>query len=382
MIHIDELSKNFAKYFFCEAKEYFFAPGRVNLIGEHIDYNGGWVLPAAISRGMSAAVVFDNTSNIEIWSQNFNEKFTIDLNNRYVISEFKGWKKFVLASLQVLKDEKLPLSGAKVFIDSDLPIGAGLSSSAAFESLLAYIFAENVCTIDRKKLALLTQRAEVDYVGVQCGIMDQYAVAFGKKNYAMLLDCKKLQHEYIEADFGKYTLVLMNSNKVRTLQDSKYNIRRMECEKALSIINKFHPVTELVQAHEMSLSHIEDDSLYARALHVVGEQLRVERAVQALKVHNINYFGELLMQSHYSLAENYEVTGFELDTLVDVAMRSNRCVGARMTGAGFGGCCLAMVEKGEVANFERYVKKKYKEKTGLFADIFEVDIVDGVGRYT
>lgn len=383
MLTLDNIQEGFKNHFRCDAGDFYYAPGRVNLIGEHIDYNGGYVMPAAISRGMSAAVLFTNTDTIEIWAQNFEEDFIIDIRDNFNIHTFSGWKRYVIATLLALRDENISLNGAKIFIDSDLPIGAGLSSSAAFECLLVYIFGEIQFDDHRKNLALLAQKSEVAYVGVHCGIMDQYAVACGKKNYAMLLDCDKIKHEYVGADFQPYQLILMNTNKPRSLQDSKYNIRIEECKKALSIINSCNPepVQHLAQAHEMSLSYIEDEILYARALHVVSEHLRVIAAVQALQVRNIEYLGELLLQSHHSLAYNYEVSGYELDTLVEAAMRSNRCIGSRMTGAGFGGCAIALVARDEFSAFERYVKKKYLEKTGIHADIFTVDIVDGVGRY-
>lgn len=381
MLEINNLSDRFEQYFEKSLDAVFFSPGRVNLIGEHIDYNGGNVLPAAISMGISAAVKYNNTPTIHIYANNFKECFELDISKPIKIDAINiSWKTYVLATLKVLQDMDIPLYGADIYIDSDLPIGSGLSSSAAFECIIAMIFAHNNFNNDRKSLAVAMQKAEKDYVGVNCGIMDQYAIANGKKDHAMLLDCATITHNYIPANFGNYQMLIINSNHPRTLANSKYNERRQECEIALEIINQILPTSNLIDTNVFTLDYISDDIIYSRALHVVSEHLRVLNAVQSLSCNNIEYFGQLLLESHQSLKDNYEVSSEALDFLVHYAMKSNRCIGARMTGAGFGGCCIALVEKGEEEQFSIFLKKKYKEKTGLNTDIFIADIVDGVKR--
>lgn len=363
-----------------DSPEYFFAPGRVNLIGEHIDYNGGLVFPAAISLGITAAFQADEGSLLQVYADDFEEQVTIDLKALNAPSGTGKWPLYVTGMLRVVARAGLPLRGGKVVIKSDLPVGSGLSSSAAMECLFGYLMAPDVFDAHRRDLALMAQQAEREEVGVQCGIMDQYAVALGKAGQAILLDCSVPEHEYVPADFGQYTLVIINSNYPRTLADSKYNERKVECDAALAQLQAFDPAPHLAQMHEMSVATLDDDTLYMRATHVVTEQQRVIHAVEALRAGNLEYFGALLWASHRSLDEYYEVAGDALNTIIHYAGKFPGCIGARMTGAGFGGCAIALVEAVKVKRFCDYVGQKYQQQTGRSADFYAAEIVDGVRK--
>lgn len=360
--------------------EAYFSPGRVNLIGEHIDYNGGYVMPFAIDLGITAIFVPHAAPELEIYSVDFDEKIFIRLDLLVEVEGKKRWPLYVVGSLRKITERNIPLRGGKMIFQSDLPLGSGLSSSAAIECLIIYMMSPSYYHNDRKALALDAQRAEIDEVGVKCGIMDQYAVAFGRKGHALLLDCQNIIHEYVPLDFKDYQLVVINSNYPRTLADSKYNERWSECQDALKIVQRFDPAEQLAQVHEISIGYIEDDNLYFRAKHVVTEQQRVLAAFDALKLGRIDYLGGLLWASHASLDEDYEVAGDALNCIVYYAHKFKDCIGARMTGAGFGGCAIALVEKSAVKRFITYVGKKYEEDQGRKADFYLVNSSDGVSR--
>ena len=376
----EQLQEEFNQRFGTAKTQFYFSPGRVNLIGEHIDYNGGFVLPASISLGISAIVAKRNDAIIRIFAKEFNEEISFSINENYIFqqTEKTHWSDYVKATLQVLKDNKTALFGADILLASDLPLGAGLSSSAALECLIAFIFNEDFYNKNRTQLALDAQQAERKYVGVNCGIMDQFAVSNGKQNQAILLNCANLECEYIPANFGDYQLVIINSNKQRALAESKYNERRSECDAAFEIIKRYDVAEDLCHAHEISLGYIEDDTLYLRAKHAVLENKRVLNAVDALKNNRIEAFGQLLIESHTSLDVDYEVSGIELNTIVHYSTHFDGCIGARMTGAGFGGCCIALVKKDKIDKFILYVGKKYAEKTSCKADFYLAEIVEGV----
>jgi len=358
----------------------YFSPGRINLIGEHIDYNGGHVLPAAISLGIWGAVKDRQDKVIRIYAGSFDEEVVLLADQPAELSALPSWGKYIAGMLHLSAMRTGHVKGADIYLYSTLPMGAGLSSSAALECLAGYIFAGDFYKDHLKELALDAREAEHVYAGVQCGIMDQYAVAFGKKDHAILLNCNEITHEYIPLELGDHALLIINSNKPRKLAESRYNERREECEAALEAINRMVPAEYLCSANQLALAYIEDDVLYARAKHAISEQLRVEAAVYALENNLLENFGQLLTASHQSLAVDFEVSCPELDALVHFATHHPACLGARMIGGGFGGCCLALVEKAQVHQFSDYVSRKYATKTGLQCDIYPVEIAGGVGE--
>ncbi|MBX7224411.1 MAG: galactokinase [Chitinophagales bacterium] len=376
----ESIQQLFQSYYGEEGVEWYFSPGRVNVIGEHIDYNGGYVMPIAINYGVSAMVKRNSGNVIRIYAHDFQEELHIQRFDKIPMSIPGSWKSYVTGMLTIMQRKGIVLDGLDMLMASDLPIGAGLSSSAALECLIGYVFAGDYYDEDRTELAKDAQQAEHEFAGVMCGIMDQFAVACGKINNAMLLDCQKISCQYIPFDLGNYRLMVINSNKPRALADSKYNERLAECRKAMELLRFFHPVSNLVDVSSLSLAYLEDDTLYARAKHVISENNRVKLACNALLDGDILTLGQLMLQSHESLDEDYEVAGDELNTLIEYAMMVKECIGARMTGAGFGGCCIALVESGAEEKFSRYLRKKYKEKTGLHCEVFAIEVCDGVGR--
>ncbi|MBK7506521.1 MAG: galactokinase [Bacteroidetes bacterium] len=379
MLSKESANEIFLNQFSYTAEEYCFSPGRINLIGEHIDYNGGLVLPFAINKGILAAFKKNENKIIRIYSADFEDSLVIDLGKAIEFPVEVNWKTYILGMIEMMNSKGFYISGMDIIICSDLPLGSGLSSSAALECLIGYVFANEYYDKNRKELALDAQHVEHEYAKVKCGIMDQFAVANGKKEMGMLLDCNNLQSNYLPIELKNFTLLVINSNKPRALVDSKYNERRVECDKILALLDGFDPSKELANLNPLSLAYIEDDILYSRAKHILTENNRVKMASNALADGNIEALGQLLLASHQSLDEDYEVAGHELNTIVKYAMKVKECVGARMTGAGFGGCCIAIVEKNAIAKFKQYVSKKYQENTHYTCAIFEVEISDGVG---
>jgi galactokinase len=360
--------------------EAYFSPGRVNLMGDHIDYNGGLVFPAAISLGITALFAPDESQSLDVYAADFDQQVCIDIDQLNAPEGSSMWPLYIAGTLRILKNSGQPIRAGKLYIKSDLPLGSGLSSSAAMECLIGYIMAPEIYEQDRIQLALDAQRAEREEVGMQCGIMDQFAVSMGKDGHAILLDCSSLEYQYVPLETGDHELVIINTNYARTLADSKYNERRTECERALKILQSFDPAQQLVQVHEMSIVTLEDDVLYARTKHVVTEHKRVMAAAEALAEGNLIYFGNLMWASHQSLDQDYEVAGDALNTVVHFAGKFSGCIGARMTGAGFGGCVVALVQRDKVRRFCDYVGQKYEQHSGRKADFYSAEVVDGIRR--
>lgn len=360
----------------------FFAPGRVNLIGEHTDYNGGLVLPCALSFGTYLLVRLLDKQEMEFSSLNFDFSTKIGFENlgKKVGDE---WVNYPLGVIDQLVKQGVEMQGAQFLYYGNIPNGAGLSSSASIE--LVTVFALNELLNSNKnitELIKLSQKAENEFVGVNCGIMDQFAVGRSKKNHAIFLDCSSLNYELVPFYPGEYKLIVINSNKQRKLSDSKYNERVTECKKAVNYLNNRLNIKNL---SELSLKEfnenqdlIPDETIKRRARHVISENDRVLSAVDALKNNDLITFGKLMNYSHNSLRFDYEVTGNELDTLVDEARNIDGVIGARMTGAGFGGCTVNLIKVDNLENFRKKVGQKYEEKTGLKADFYYPEIGDGV----
>ncbi|HMM21708.1 MAG TPA: galactokinase [Selenomonadales bacterium] len=359
----------------------YFAPGRVNLIGEHIDYNGGYVFPAAVSLGIYAAIRFRPDSVVNLKSVNAAGGVTVDLTRPIAYQEEDGWGNYPKGVLRYLQAEGRQLKGCDILFRGTLPDGAGLSSSAALLVLTAYMLlhANGETAIDRPQLARFCQRIENEFIQVNCGIMDQFAVAMGRKECAILLDCETLDCEYIPLALKSHSLIIMNTGKKRELTESRYNERRRECEQALAILRRQRPLKNLCQA---TLSEVEEflpeGAVRKRARHVVSENGRVAKAIEFLRAGDILGFGGLLTASHDSLKNDYEVSGPELDAIVARALAYPGCIGARMTGAGFGGCAIALVEQGSAEAFAAAVAGGYQKVTGREPQFYAAGIGDGV----
>ena len=388
-----------------EGASVYFAPGRVNLIGEHTDYNGGHVFPCALELGTYGAVRPREDRVVRFYSMNFSEKGVIISSLDEILSgeeliyhrkdDWANYPKGVLWAfaqhsymkelIDIKEEHSLINHGMDILYYGDIPNGSGLSSSASIEVVTAYIIKEifNI-DISLKNMALLCQYAENKYVGVNCGIMDQFAVAMGKRNHAILLNTSTLEYEYAPIKNKNHRIVIANSNKRRGLNDSKYNERRGECEEALHRLKKVKEINSLgdltCQEFDTHSKVIHDDTLIRRARHAVYENQRTIEAFKALKADDIQRFGILMNESHISLRDDYEVTGHELDTLVAAAWEQDGLIGARMTGAGFGGCTVNIVAEEYIDAFIDNVGRQYKGKTGLKADFYVLEIGGGPGR--
>ena len=368
--------------------ESFFSPGRVNLIGEHTDYNGGFVFPCALDFGTYAIVKQREDKNFRMYSENFEDLGIIEFNlDNLVYDKKDDWANYPKGVIKTFLDKgfKIP-NGFDVLFFGNIPNGAGLSSSASIEVLTAVILKSLFnLDIDMVEMVKYCQIAENKFIGVNSGIMDQFAVGMGKKDNAILLDCNTLNFTYVPVKLKDMSIVIANTNKKRGLADSKYNERRSSCEEAVAVLNKngvnIKYLGELtVEEFNKVKYFIKDEEQLKRATHAVTENERAKIAVEFLKKDDIKTFGELMNKSHISLRDDYEVTGLELDSLVEAAWEEVGTVGARMTGAGFGGCTVSIVKNSEVDNFIKNVGKKYKEKTGLEASFYIANIGDGARK--
>ncbi len=366
-----------------EIKEYF-APGRVNLIGEHTDYNGGHVFPCALTMGTYAVARKRNDNKIRLYSMNFENlgilESTID-DLKYNKNE--DWINYPKSMVWALKEDGFNIDrGFDIVYLGTIPNGAGLSSSASIEVLTGFVLKDLFgLDVDMTKIALLGQKAENKYIGVNCGIMDQFIIANGKKGCAIFLDTANLEYEYAPVKLENAKIVIMNTNKKRGLGDSKYNERRAECEEALKELQQKLDIKSLGELTEQEFEEnkylIKSEIRQKRAKHAVYENQRTVKAVEALKENKIDLFGKLMIASHNSLRDDYEVTGKELDTLVEESLKQDGVIGARMTGAGFGGCAVSIVKSDKVDDFIKNVGKGYKDKIGYNADFYAVEIGDG-----
>lgn len=376
------LQEQFEKIYGKTAELSFFCPGRVNLIGEHIDYNGGQVMPCAISMGTTLLISKNDDNVFRFHAVDFPETATIELKDSYTKTG-PEWYNYPLGVIHefLLKDCKL--SGLNFLFSGNLPIGSGLSSSASIEVLTAYALNEIFNGgMDRKELALLGKRVENGFMGLNSGIMDQFAVAHGKENHAILLDCDTLNYEYLPFEIGDRVLAIINTNKPRKLVESKYNERFAECmtakEKLQQKLSINHLCDVSLEEFEANRGLIGDAVVEKRAYHVITENQRVKDAKVALLSGDIQKFGELMYASHDSLQHDYEVSGIELDTIVDFCKSFEGCSGARMTGAGFGGCAIALVQRDEFEEFAEKIVPFYTEKIGYQPGVFSSIIAEGV----
>lgn len=365
----------------------YFAPGRVNLIGEHTDYNGGNVFPCALTIGTYAAVKKREDRLIRLFSENFPQNGVIQFSlDELVYDRSHDWANYPKGVIKVFVESGYIIPcGMDFYYSGNIPHGAGLSSSASIEVVTALILKEIFqLSVEMIELVKCCQRAENSYIGVNSGIMDQFVVAMGEKDKAILLDTNSLQYRYADIRLKDASIIVANTNKKRGLKDSKYNERRAECEEALRRLQKKLPIHALGELTSEEFNQykylIEDPVLIKRALHAVTENERTLLAVKALESDDIEAFGKLMYASHASLRDDYDVTGDELDALVEAAAEMDGTIGSRMTGAGFGGCSVSIVENNSVDNFIRTVGEKYRNRIGYDADFYVVSIGQGVHR--
>ena len=363
----------------------FASPARINIIGEHIDYNGGKVFPAAIDKYLYCAIRKRADSKIVYNDLFFPGTFEFTTDTDFKFEKENNYANFLNGILSCMKKRGLKFDcGFDCLIASNVPSAGGISSSSALECGFAWAVSESYgFNISRKDIALMGQQSEHEFMNVNCGIMDQYIIATAKKDTAEVLDCAKIEHEYVPLNLGDYRFVVMNTKKQRKLADSKYNERRSQCEEGRSILNKagvnIPDLCSLSPAEfEKVGSAIKDPIIYKRVKHCVTEMDRVLKSVEALKADDLLSLGKYLYASHKSLKEDYEVTGLELDSLVDLASKEEGCIGARMTGAGFGGCAIALVHKDNVEGFIKNVGSAYKKIVGYEGDFFGCSSGDGV----
>lgn len=384
---VNLLMEEFKSIFAAEDDIYsFFAPGRVNLIGEHTDYNGGHVFPCALTFGTYALAKKREDTRLRLYSRNFEGMGIIEADiDGLVYDKAHDWANYPKGIVRTFKDAGFIIDkGFDIMFIGNIPNGAGLSSSASIELVtsvaLKALFGLNVEMLDMVKLS---QTSENNFNGVNCGIMDQFACGMGRKNQAMLLNTTTLEYKYVPVNMEEVSIVIANTNKRRGLADSKYNERRSQCEEALAALRNKLDIASLgdltEEEFENNVQLIENEVNRRRARHAVYENRRTIQAVKALGDGDIKGFGKLMNESHISLRDDYEVTGVELDTLVAAAWR-NGAIGSRMTGAGFGGCTVSLVENGRLETFIEKVGQEYQDKIGYKADFYVASIGDGARR--
>ncbi|MGX7125416.1 galactokinase [Enterococcus viikkiensis] len=381
------LNTKFAEIFGPKTTTHYFSPGRINLIGEHTDYNGGHVFPASITYGTYGLAAPREDKKVLVYSTNFDEigviTFTLD---DLTFDKKDNWANYVKGMVLKLKEAGHTIDhGFELLVEGTIPNGAGLSSSASLE-LLVGVMLEDVFALntDRLELVQTGKKVENEFIGVNSGIMDQFAIGFGEVDKAILLDTNTLKYEMVPVKLGDYAVVIMNTNKRRELADSKYNERRSECEEALARLQKKLDIQSLGElddvTFEANTNLIGDDTLIRRARHAVTENQRTLIAKTELENGNLAAFGKLLNASHHSLRYDYEVTGIELDTLVDAAQKQDGVLGARMTGAGFGGCAIALVKEETIPAFKNNVYDDYLKVVGYAPDFYVAHIGSGTTK--
>ena len=381
------LEQKFQEVFGTPAEKLFFAPGRVNLIGEHTDYNGGNVFPCAIDKGTYGLVSKRADRKFRMYSENFASLGIMEFTLEELTNDKKhDWANYPKGVIKMFLEAGQKIdAGFDILFSGNIPNGAGLSSSASIEMLTAIVLKDLFqLTIDPVEMAQLGKKTENLFIGVNSGIMDQFAVAMGKKDHAILLDCNTLKYDYVPVVLKDEVIVIANTNKRRGLADSKYNERRAECDEALAELQTKLPIKALgelsIEDFEANKDLIKSPIRQKRAKHAVYENQRTLKAQKELSAGNLAEFGKLMNQSHISLRDDYEVTGVELDTLAALAWEQPGVVGSRMTGAGFGGCTVSIVKKDKVDDFIKNVGEAYKNKIGYAADFYIASVSEGAKK--
>ena len=370
---------------FGNAGRVFSAPGRVNLIGEHTDYNDGFVMPAAIGLFTCVAAGPRNDEQLAVYSLDFDECRQFELAE--ITSNLTGnWSDYVRGVAGVMRSRGIPVRGANLAVKGDVPIGAGLSSSAALEVATAIaLLGVSGLQLDRRETAAICQRAEHDYAGTKCGIMDQFISCFGEANHAILLDCRSLDFWPLRIAEG-VRIVICNTMVKHELATGAYNRRRTECEAGVEFLRRYLPdiraLRDVTQAQFSAYGSDLPDVIRRRCRHVISENARVLEAADALRQSDLKRFGEFMAQSHLSLRDDYEVSCAELDLMVELANQCRGVYGARMTGGGFGGCTVNLVETDAVDDFKSTVARRYQEQVGLQPDIYVCTAAEGAREIT
>jgi galactokinase len=385
----DLLIKNttafFQKTFGNAPEKIVLSPGRINIIGEHIDYNDGYVLPAAIDRIICFAFEKNNSKKSKIVAIDLNEEFEVDLNATISLSNVV-WTNYILGVIKQMQDNGFSFDGFNCVFSSNIPVGSGLSSSAALECGMIFGIKELFnLSIHKVNIALMGQKAE-HWVGINCGIMDQFASVMGLENKVIKIDCRTLKYEYHNADFNDYSLILFDSNVSHSLFSSAYNTRREECEEGLSIIvNAFPEITSFRDCTESHILRLKDKmtpNVFDRCNFVVKEINRVALACEALDYGNIEALGKLLFETHEGLSKEYLVSCDELDFIVNTLKKEKAVIGSRLMGGGFGGCTINLIKKGEEEAIKSKLTKLYKEAFDIDMKIYDVKIGNGTSLYT
>jgi len=380
----DKLLHEFEMIFQVENANIYFAPGRVNLIGEHIDYNGGLVMPCAITQGTYLAINRNRHNVLNFRSTNFEEHAEVPLKDGYQKSGSE-WFNYPIGVIDQFLQKGIKISGLDMLFEGNIPIGSGLSSSASIEIVTAYALNELFnCGFSKLELVKMCKSVENDFIGLNSGIMDQFSVAFGEKDRALLLNCDTLDYDTIPCNLGDYVLAIINTNKLRRLAESKYNERFNECRTALGLLQKELQIANLCdidfETYQSYKHLITDVVIDKRATHVIQENDRVKQAAKALSSGDLLAFGKLMYASHRSLKELYEVSGKELDTVVEYSQTDANVIGARMTGAGFGGCAIALVKQSGFEDFSDRLTEYYTDKVGYAPSVYHSSIGDGVKK--
>jgi len=383
---VNSTKQAFQKQFGEDPESIFMSPGRINIIGEHVDYNNGFVLPAAIDKYICFAITkLADSESGEFYAVDLNDHYTVNVNDE-LKPVSQSWVNYLIGVIDGIKKQGKKVGGFKVAFSSDIPMGAGLSSSAALEC--GFAFALNTIYqlgLDRKTLTLIGQKSEHNFAGVKCGIMDQFASVFGKKEKVIKLDCNTLDYNYYDAKLGDYCLVLFDSCVKHTLLTSGYNDRRNEVERGISIIkDNFSEVKDYRDVTYEMLEKLKEklgEVIFKRCRFVIEEIKRVGEAASALQDQEFQKLGELLVATHKGLSEDYEVSCEELDFLVDETLKEEGVCGARMMGGGFGGCSINLMKKSVASDVIATIQKKYKEKFGIDMRVYQVNISEGTHQY-
>ena len=374
------LEQAFQDHFAVKADLCVKSPGRINIIGEHTDYNNGFVMPAAIDKYIYVAISKRNDKTISLFSSDYNESYETSLGAS--TESAPDWAKYILGAATIVNEKSNTLAGFNLYVVGEVPLGAGLSSSAAFSCATTFALNELFdAKIERIEIAKIGQRIEHEFIGLKCGLMDQFASVMGKNNHAIKLDCQDLSFEYVPIDWSAYEILLLNTNVKHTLTSSAYNKRRESCEQGVA----------WVRAHDMSVNSLRDVTLaqldnyvrpkcedtYTKCKFVVEENYRLIHAANALADNNIPLLGKLLFEAHWALSKEYEVSCEELDYLIREAQSTNYVVGARMMGGGFGGCTINIIKKGRSQDFVNEIESSYEKQFGFALTPIHINLGDG-----